>query len=696
MQRCERLCRAQGFPSFLSTIYADLVPVSASTPISQSFAQQQQQQQQQQQEKSAKDQADQLAIFSLEVSLAETLIGWGVQPVCVAGHSLGHYAACYLAGVLSLSDALFLVARRASLFAQLCMPQTSQMMAIAGCTEDEVEDHIAQARSAATIACYNGPTDHVLSGSRDDLGQLHRHVRAKGIKAKLLEVPFGFHSAHIAPVVDSLLRAAQCVTVSPPKLAITSSVLGRLVLPGEEGIADWIEVGPNPICSPMLRANPTASEMTKLATLKRGADSWSGLISLLGTLWTSGCPVGWKACLLSSGQAYQGCNGLSLSSNPATRSGSGTLTRRSSTFESLFGGQHSSASSSHSHDMFDRDRQDRQDRQDSTEESAARTSFSTPLAHFAAMVRGHRVVGLPVFSASLHGELALEASCAVRKLPCQAAASARRRAVRLSNLVFRAPLVLADNDDTGGQARVCIQLDRDGQRFGVSEHVNDSVRLLMTGDVHIDEGSDGSDMDNDSDAQHALRRLGEMQRERRNDEAGYSTLASAMAYGLFAKRVDYCADFRALQSITLAPPPPPPPPPSGDSRSAEAFGTVRIPLTAASPLGERVRGTVLHPVVHDVMLHSGGFVANESAHLVGASESFIGSRVEEVSFSDAAAIRPDTTYRIHIRVAAHGPREVVAQTHLFDEDGQRVLAWARGVHFRKVPTDKLRESLAGA
>jgi hypothetical protein len=55
----------------------------------------------------------------------------GVNPNAVS-HSLGEYAALQMSGVLSISDAIFLIGHRAHLLETRCQPYTHSMLAVSG------------------------------------------------------------------------------------------------------------------------------------------------------------------------------------------------------------------------------------------------------------------------------------------------------------------------------------------------------------------------------------------------------------------------------------------------------------------------------------------------------------------------------------------------------------------------------------
>jgi acyl transferase domain-containing protein len=146
---------------------------------------------------------------------------------------MGEYAAFVISGALSLGDALVLIARRAQLMVTKCALNKSGMVACKLSIKVALNE-IAQVFGGSerlVIACDNSPEDCVVAGDIDDLTTFLEHCKATGIKAIKLQVPFGFHSPAMEPLMDSLRRLCSDVSMTEGNIPIISSHLGKIVQP---------------------------------------------------------------------------------------------------------------------------------------------------------------------------------------------------------------------------------------------------------------------------------------------------------------------------------------------------------------------------------------------------------------------------------------------------------------------------------
>lgn len=719
MQRCDRISVAQGFPGFLSTLYPSDRQGDSSTSSDD------------------QDQTTQLAIFSIEVSLAELLMSMSVRPALVTGHSLGFYAAAYIAGVFRLEDAIYLVARRSVLFRRFCLGSHSQMLALAA-SEQQALDLISHAGSHATIACYNGPTDLVLSGAKLDLTSLYKHAKDSGLKAKLLQVPFGFHSSHVSPACERMLRAAELVHFSPPKIAITSNVLGRVVQPGERdvfnasylsehvrspvrfataidqavtmgGITDWIEVGPSPICLPMIKAVATNRQI-KLQTLpamRKNADDGSTLLQCLGAIWTSGGHVSWEAFLTHvseisppppSARLAAICGNDAVSSSEASR---GSSLFDDSLHSPALSPQISDGKSTEQKPITGCSAWIEPDLSSTPRSDTVASLITRPLSLFQETVSGHKVVGHSVFSASLHGELAVQGLMAL-------AQDKGERSFLLKELTFRAPLVLPDADSAGDtqvdltrtRLQVAIEATPEDPEKRFTAFAIQQLCMPQTNDMRLrvkdayvlghiaglEDADSQARIESDKQATAVPRLFRDLQQRQR---AGYNAsiicLDGRQAYDLFSKRVQYCLNFQTIQSFTV------------DLRELQACAVLQHPtsLHCNANVGNMLSSATTDVILHDVMLHAGGLLLSLS-DLVNDDEAIIGAKVGEVLLVPRSRLGAYTSLRLYISADAKSGDEIQTHAYLMDDKAEHILGWARSVTFKKIRRQSLEAVLTRA
>src|SRR6476469_9852806 len=110
--------------------------------------------------------AAQPAIFVTELALAELIRSWGIEPEAMIGHSIGEFTAAHLAGVISLPDALEVVAARARLIQT--QVGTGAMLAVP-LTEEELKPLLPDGVSLGAI---NAPRLCIASGEESAVTDL--------------------------------------------------------------------------------------------------------------------------------------------------------------------------------------------------------------------------------------------------------------------------------------------------------------------------------------------------------------------------------------------------------------------------------------------------------------------------------------------------------------------------------------------
>ncbi|WP_449576763.1 malonate decarboxylase subunit epsilon [Lelliottia nimipressuralis] len=179
--------------------------------------------------------AVQLSLLIAGVSWARELERRGVTPDIVSGLSIGAYPAAVIAGALTFTDALRLVALRGDLMEQ-AYPHGYGLTAIMGLTLPQVEALLVG--TGTYIANLNAETQIVIAGTDEGMAEVAKRALEKGAnKAHRLTVSVPSHCELLAAPAQKLAKAFSHVTLSRPRCAWLSGSTGR-VLWAPEKIAD--------------------------------------------------------------------------------------------------------------------------------------------------------------------------------------------------------------------------------------------------------------------------------------------------------------------------------------------------------------------------------------------------------------------------------------------------------------------------
>ncbi|MFL6203166.1 MAG: type I polyketide synthase, partial [Thermoanaerobaculia bacterium] len=139
------------------------------------------------------------ALFAVEHALARLWMEWGIVPQAMLGHSIGEYVAACLSGVMSLDDALLLVAERGRLMQSL---PSGAMLAVP-LAEEQVLPLLG---ARLSLAAVNAPGRCVVSGPHEAVEALRAELSARGVAARPLHTSHAFHSGMMEPILAPFLE----------------------------------------------------------------------------------------------------------------------------------------------------------------------------------------------------------------------------------------------------------------------------------------------------------------------------------------------------------------------------------------------------------------------------------------------------------------------------------------------------------
>ena len=149
------------------------------------------------------------AQFVHGVALARVWRSCGVLPDITVGHSLGEIGAAYVAGSISLPDAVAVVVARATVLDRLTGPYR---VAVLGITPEEASKVVADTPGWLELSVVNSRSSVAVSGDTDAVAAAVAAVSGRGSFAKEIEMWFPAHTTALDSAradLESMLPAVQ-------------------------------------------------------------------------------------------------------------------------------------------------------------------------------------------------------------------------------------------------------------------------------------------------------------------------------------------------------------------------------------------------------------------------------------------------------------------------------------------------------
>ena len=178
------------------------------------------------QEKLDQTEYAQPAILLTSVVLFELLKKFDVEPVVVAGLSLGEYTALVASGAMTLQEALPLVQRRGQIMQEAVPAGQGGMYVVLGLDGSMVDQICREDGGQVSVANYNAPGQVVVAGAAEDLKRVTATLKKAGARVSKVAMSVPSHSPLLKTAAEKLRPELEKVKWQKPTIPVLSNVTG--------------------------------------------------------------------------------------------------------------------------------------------------------------------------------------------------------------------------------------------------------------------------------------------------------------------------------------------------------------------------------------------------------------------------------------------------------------------------------------
>ena len=207
----------------------------------------------------------------------------GIEPLCVAGHSLGEYSALVCSEAVKFADAVRLVRQRGIFMQEAAALGIGAMSAIGGIERGIIEEEcrkLSVEGSIVVVSNYNSPNQTVISGHKEVVESAGKKLNELGAMVTPLKVSAPFHCPLMQPAAEKLKEELAKYKYTDFKFPVISNVTAlpysspdkiienlttQVVAPvqwvasmqylGGLGVSVAIEVGPQTVLRNLMKRN---------------------------------------------------------------------------------------------------------------------------------------------------------------------------------------------------------------------------------------------------------------------------------------------------------------------------------------------------------------------------------------------------------------------------------------------------------